>query len=113
MTITTNDLPAILDAHRLWLRNEGGYRANLYGANLSGANLSRADLSGAVGVVSFGPIGNDRRIGYAVRHSRYVMVKLGCFWGTEEEALAAIAKKYGPRSKYASLVRAACATLKE
>ena len=148
MTITTNDLPAILDAHRLWLRNEGGYRANLYGANLSEANLSRADLSGAylyganltradltranlsganlsranlsgadlsgaVGVVSFGPIGNDRRIGYAVRHSRYVMVKLGCFWGTEEEALAAIAKKYGPRSKYASLVRAACATLKE
>jgi hypothetical protein len=53
MTITSQDLPAILGAHLKWLRNEPGgsradlSRANLSGADLSGANLYGADLSGA------------------------------------------------------------------
>ena len=35
MTITTQDLPAILEAHRKWLRGEeGGTRADLTGAKL-------------------------------------------------------------------------------
>ena len=158
MTITVNDLPAILKEHRLWRHNEGGSRANLYGANLSEANLSeanlseanlygadlyradlyRADLSGAnlseanlyganlyganlygadlyraKGIVSFGPIGEEKMIGYAVRHDRTAMVKLGRFWGTQEEYRADVSAKYGPRSKYAALVLAACACLME
>ena len=47
MTTTANDLPAILEAHRLWLCSEGGSRANLSRANLSGANLHGANLHGA------------------------------------------------------------------
>jgi hypothetical protein len=41
------------------------------------------------------------------------MVKLGCFWGAEESALAAIAKKYGDNSAYAALVVAACRVVME
>jgi hypothetical protein len=82
--------------------------ANLSGANLSGANLSGANLSGAVGISIFGPVGNERRIGYVVKHENGAMVKLGCFWGTEEEASKAIIKKYGEGSTYELFMRAAC-----
>ena len=45
MTITTQDLPGILENHRKWMRSEeGGVKANLRGANLSGANLRGANL---------------------------------------------------------------------
>ena len=48
MTVTIQDLPAILLAHGKWLRSEdGGTKANLRGANLCGADLYGADLSGA------------------------------------------------------------------
>ena len=52
MTDISLDLPAILAAHALWARGEGGKRAYLSGADLSGAylggaDLSRADLGGA------------------------------------------------------------------
>ena len=53
MTITIQDLPAILAAHLKWIRSEaGGTRANLAGANLTGADLTgatltRANLTGA------------------------------------------------------------------
>lgn len=45
-------LPEILRLHSMWLREEGGVRANLTGADLSraslyGANLTSAYLSGA------------------------------------------------------------------
>ena len=53
----TKELDKIIKAHKKWLVNNGGYRAdlseanlyraNLYGANLSGANLYRANLSEA------------------------------------------------------------------
>ena len=50
MTITAQDLPAILADHGKWLRDEDGGKlanlseANLRGANLRGANLREADL---------------------------------------------------------------------
>ncbi len=63
MTTTSQDLPAILAGHRLWLQGDPKgsranlsradlsgadlYGANLYGADLYGANLSRANLYGA------------------------------------------------------------------
>ena len=85
--------------------------ADLSGANLRGAYLSGADLSGAKNIVSFGPVGDDFRIGYAVQHEEGPRVQLGCFWGTLDEACAAIAAKYGDASTYEALVRAACAVL--
>jgi hypothetical protein len=36
------------------------------------------------------------------------MVKLGCFWGTEPEALDKIIVKYGVDSDYAAQVSLAC-----
>ena len=50
--MTVEKLTEILAAHKAWLNDDGGRRANLSranlsGANLSGANLSRANLSGA------------------------------------------------------------------
>jgi hypothetical protein len=41
------ELNQILNKHKLWLRCEGGKRANLSGANLRSADLSGANLSGA------------------------------------------------------------------
>ena len=85
--------------------------ADLRRAELSWADLRRADLRGAKNIVSFGPVGEDFRIGYAVQHEEGIHVQLGCFWGTLDEACAAIAEKYGDASTYEALVRAACAVL--
>ena len=46
-TITKYEPKAILESHQLWLRGEGGERANLRSANLSYADLSYADLRSA------------------------------------------------------------------
>lgn len=46
-TMDTEELRHILDQHTLWIRSEGGKRANLTRANLTGANLYRANLTGA------------------------------------------------------------------
>ena len=46
-TITKYELKAILESHQLWLRDEGGERANLRSANLRSANLSYANLRSA------------------------------------------------------------------
>ena len=86
--------------------------ANLRGANLSGANLSGANLICACGIISFGPIGSELRIGYAVAHRNGPRIQLGCFWGTLDKACAAIVEKYRDGSSYEALVRAACAALK-
>jgi hypothetical protein len=64
-------------------------------------------------IVSFGPVGNNRRIGYAVAHDDGPRVQLGCFWGTLDDACTAIVKEYGEASAYEALVRAACAVVKE
>ena len=48
MTVTADDLPAILANHRKWLRGEdGGVRADLARANLARAYLAGADLDHA------------------------------------------------------------------
>ena len=48
MTITSQDLPTILAAHKKWLNGElDGVRANLAGAYLTDANLARAKLADA------------------------------------------------------------------
>ena len=48
MTITSQDLPAVLVAHKKWLNGEpDGTRANLADANLTGAKLAGANLAGA------------------------------------------------------------------
>ena len=80
--------------------------------NLCGANLEGANLCGAEHVYSFGPIGEEKRIGYAVTHASGVVVKLGCFWGAETDALVAIEAKYGAGSNYAAQVALACKIVK-
>lgn len=42
--MTVDELREVLRLHLLWLKGEGGARANLRGANLGGANLYRANL---------------------------------------------------------------------
>lgn len=88
--------------------------ADLSGADLSGVCLSGAELYEARGIISFGPVGATGRIGYAVRGTgpnTVANVKLGCFWGTLEEACVEIQHKYGQGSSYEMLVRAAVAEL--
>jgi len=77
------------------LRDADLSEANLSEANLSGADLRDADLRGAIGIYSFGPIGEARRIGYAVKHADGPMFALGCFWGDLKETCAAVVAKYG------------------
>ena len=43
----TDELKTILEYHKLWLRSEGGKRADLSGADLRSADLRSAVLSGA------------------------------------------------------------------
>lgn len=86
-------------------------KANLRGTDLHEADLHEANLHGAKSIVSFGPVGKERRIGYAVSHNDGPRIQLGCFWGTLDEACVAIAKKYGENSTYEQLARAACAVL--
>jgi hypothetical protein len=91
--------------------------ANLSGANLRYADLSEADLQWAnlsktKGIISFGPVGYEGRIGYAVKHKTCIMVKLGCFWGRQDDAVQAVNEKYGHNSSYASIINACCNSLK-
>ena len=46
-TYTRDEIDEIIRSHTLWMKNEGGERANLSEADLSWADLSGADLSGA------------------------------------------------------------------
>lgn len=47
MKFNGNNFAEVLKEHDLWLKVEGGSRADLSGANLSGANLIWANLIGA------------------------------------------------------------------
>jgi hypothetical protein len=80
--------------------------ANLIGANLSGANLCGANLYGANGIISFGPIGKSKRIGYAwLDKDSKVMFILGCHNGNLKETVTAIREKYGLKSNYEAMVK--------
>jgi len=68
------------------------------------------------GIVSFGPVGNTRRVGYVVKSSKGIpMVQLGCFWGTLIEASTAIIREYHHNQKelnaYLGLMDAAARAL--
>ena len=117
-------LKVVLERYQKWINDEeGGERADLRNANLWNADLrndslSDADLRNAENgklPVSFGPVGKEQRTGYAIwdDEKKYSMVRLGCFYGTEKEAVTAVVKKYGSRSGYAMMVRAACKVAKE
>jgi hypothetical protein len=113
--IKVNDksLTDIIAAHAEWFEdNKTGSGANLGGANLSGAYLSGADLigadlSGANGIMSFGPLGKEGRIGQAVIADEGTMFALGCHWGNLTYTCAKIVKKYGENSLYEKQVRLA------
>lgn len=94
-------------------------KADLRGSNFTGAKLEGTRLAGAIvelveGLVAFGPIGCVRRMGYAVKHTNGPMVQLGCFWGSKDEAILAITKRYGEfeaGAAYIRMVEAACAAV--
>jgi uncharacterized protein YjbI with pentapeptide repeats len=79
-------------------------RANLWGADLRCADLSTADLSRATYISQWQAPQGVRRTCYSVKHDKCVMHKLGCFWGTTEQAIKAIRKKYGNDSMYEQLL---------
>ena len=83
------------------------------GANLSDVDLRGADLHAAKGISSFYPVGSRRRTGYAVKHANCIMIQLGCFWGSSEEAIRKVSEKYGADSSYVDFIKAAVKTLKE
>ena len=121
--MNATEIKNVLDAHLKWLRDEeGGSRANLShaylshadlrDANLSGANLRDANLSGADGIVSFGPVGKEKRIGYAwLDEDGKAVIMLGCHVGNLKDTVKAIQEKYGKKSTYEMLVRASVAEL--
>ena len=78
--------------------------AYLSGADLRGAYLRGADLRGAIGVYSFGPIGESGRVGYGVWTADGAMFALGCHWGNLKDTRAAIVAKYGKKSLYEAQV---------
>ena len=87
--------------------------ADLRYANLSYANLRSA--KNAIIPITIGQCGNDIRTGYAIWDDieKKVFVRLGCFYGEEKKAIDAVSKKYGSRSGYLMMVRAACKIAKE
>jgi hypothetical protein len=76
------------------------YGADLSGAYLSDAYLGDAYLSGARGIIQWQAPQGERRICYSVKYDYGVMHKLGCFWGSTDEAVEAIRNKYGMGSLY-------------
>ena len=74
--------------------------AYLHGTDLHGAYLHGADLRGARGILQWQAPQGEKRICYSVKHDDCVMHKIECFWGTTDEALGAIRKKYGEDSLY-------------
>ena len=92
--------------------------ADLHYANLSSADLHYANLRSAKNAIipiTIGQCGNDIRTGYAIWDDieKKVFVRLGCFYGEEKKAIDAVSKKYGSRSGYLMMVRAACKIAKE
>ena len=99
-----NELTSI----KLGLAIQWGYKnkKNLARANMEGAYMARANMDNYP--VSFGCVGEEKRTGYAVMENGIIMVRLGCFYDSEEKAYDAIRMKYGDNSIYEALVKAAC-----
>lgn len=114
--ISKKQLLSILGLHDI----EGGQRANLRSADLRSANLSNADLSNADLSDKFGNakgrrpqiqfigLGSDNSMLTAIKCSKAVYVKRGCFTGTLSEFEAAVKKKHGSNEhgkEYAAAIR--------
>lgn len=84
--------------------------------NIENTYFKHCSFDSAGGIIQFGPIGHFKRIGYATKFKNKVYVQLGCFWGTEKEALEAISCKYDgvepEYSDYLDLVKLNCRILK-
>ena len=93
---------ANLQGVNLWGANLFG--ANLWGANLRYAYLKGANLKGANYILQWQSPQGFQRTCYSVKHDDCVMHKLGCFWGTTEQAIEAIREKYGNDSMYEQLL---------
>ena len=78
--------------------------ADLRATDLKSANLWGAGLSGANYISQWQSPQGFRRTCYSVKHDDCVMHKLGCFWGTTEQATVAIREKYGDDSIYEQLL---------
>ena len=77
--------------------------ANLRFANLRSADLRSADLTGVTinsNVVKIFTAGNSGRTSVLFIRDNKIMASIGCFYGTVDEALERIAKKYGKDSYY-------------
>ena len=85
--------------------------ANLTGANLTGANLTGANLTDAKGIISFGPVGTEGRIGYIVAQDDEPMVQLGCWWETLSKTIEILERERTPG--YVAIVKAAALVLSE
>ena len=135
-----SEIKNILDLHVKWINDEdSGSRADLSGADLrgadlrgadlsrtdlsgadlrgtdlSGADLSRTNLRGADGIMSFGPIGNQKRIGYAwLDKDGKAIIRLGCSEENLKNTAAAIRLKYGAKSTYEAMVKLAAKIIEE
>ena len=84
----------------------GAYLRDAYlsGVDLRDAYLSGVDLSGAENIKSF-QCGEYNRVSYAIKYKNETMFKIGCFWGSTEEAIAKAKEKYGEDSDYEKLIR--------
>ena len=99
----------------------GAYLSGAYlsGADLSGADLRCADLSDANlyranGIMSFGPIGKEKRIGYAwLDKDSKAMFILGCHNGNLKDTVTAIRSKYGLKSTYEAMVKLVAKIIEE
>lgn len=89
--LTRDQLAAILDAHRKWLNDAGGERADLCSANLSGAGFS-------IRILTFGPFGSQRQITQFFPARDQVLS--GCWRGTLEEFKIKVASLFDEGSEY-------------
>ena len=73
------------------------YDANLYGADLRGANLYGAFIQGhklKMTPIQINPIGSRNDSLFIFNTEDGIFVKTGCFFGSDEEFLKAVAKKH-------------------
>jgi uncharacterized protein YjbI with pentapeptide repeats len=83
--------------------------ANLRNADLRGANFQHAlmhdvSVEGALGVMTFGPFGKQKLVGFAYLYNG-VQFRLGTFSGTHDELIDVIRKEYGEQSMQEMLIR--------
>lgn len=71
--------------------------ADFRGAKIDGTDFDGAKIDGARGLVSAGGVGVHRRTIYAVDHGTKIYFQAGCFFGSHDELVEAVNRKYHPR----------------